>query len=68
MSDIAMTPPISMPLTAVDRCDRCGAAAKVRAILPAGGELLFCRHHYNSHEARLAELSAIVEDSASEFV
>ncbi|GAB07720.1 hypothetical protein GII30_10415 [Gordonia amarae] len=68
MSDIAMTPPISMPLTAVDRCDRCGAAAKVRAILPAGGELLFCRHHYNSHEARLAELSAIVEDSAAELV
>ena len=68
MSDIAMTPPIPMPLTAVDRCDRCGAAAKVRAVLPAGGELLFCRHHYNSHEARLAELSAIVEDSAAEFV
>ena len=68
MSDITMTPPISMPLTAVDRCDRCGAAAKVRAILPAGGELLFCRHHYNSHDARLAELSAIVEDSAAELV
>ena len=68
MSDIATTPPISMPLTAADRCDRCGAAAKVRAILPEGGELLFCRHHFNDHEARLVELSAIVEDSAGELV
>ena len=32
-------------LTALDRCDRCGAAAKVRAVLPSGGELLFCGHH-----------------------
>lgn len=68
MSDIATTPPISMSLTAADRCDRCGAAAKVRAILPKGGELLFCRHHFNDHEARLVELSAIVEDSAGELV
>ena len=32
-------------LTLADRCDRCGAAAKVRAVLPKGGELLFCGHH-----------------------
>jgi hypothetical protein len=35
------------PLTAADRCDRCGAAAAVRVILATGGELLFCRHHAN---------------------
>ncbi|AZG44183.1 DUF7455 domain-containing protein [Gordonia insulae] len=69
MSDTATTPPIYMPLTAADRCDRCGAAAKVRAVLPAGGELLFCRHHFNEHEAKLVELSAtVVEESAGELV
>ncbi|NDK89419.1 hypothetical protein GYA93_07455 [Gordonia desulfuricans] len=69
MPDIATTTPISMPLTASDRCDRCGAAAKVRAVLPKGGELLFCRHHFNEHEARLVEMSAIVlDDSATELV
>ncbi|MFT4127826.1 MAG: hypothetical protein QM662_16555 [Gordonia sp. (in: high G+C Gram-positive bacteria)] len=69
MSDIATTPPIYMPLTASDRCDRCGAAAKVRAILPKGGELLFCRHHFNDHEARLVQLSAtVVDDSAKQLV
>jgi hypothetical protein len=36
-------------LTAADRCDRCGAAAKVRAVLPSGGELLFCGHHARAH-------------------
>ncbi|CRK55829.1 DUF7455 domain-containing protein [Alloactinosynnema sp. L-07] len=45
-------------LTAADRCDRCGAAAQVRAVLPSGGELLFCGHHARAHEVRLRELAA----------
>lgn len=35
---------IELPLTALDRCDRCGAGARVRANLITG-ELLFCGHH-----------------------
>ena len=35
-------------LTAMDRCDRCGAQAYVRALLPNGLELLFCAHHNRS--------------------
>jgi hypothetical protein len=42
-------------LTAADRCDRCGAAAKVRAVLPSGGELLFCGHHAKAHGDKLRE-------------
>ena len=45
-------------LTAADRCDRCGAAATMRAVLPSGAELLFCRHHARRHETRLRQLSA----------
>jgi len=45
-------------LTASDRCDRCGAAATTRAVLPSGGELLFCGHHTRLHKERLRELSA----------
>lgn len=48
-------------LTAADRCDRCGAAAQVRAILPSGGELLFCGHHARKHKERLAELEADIQ-------
>jgi len=29
------------PLTAADRCDRCGAQAYLRVVLLSGGELLF---------------------------
>jgi hypothetical protein len=53
-------------LTAADRCDRCGAAAVVRAVLPTGGELLFCGHHANKHSERLGELAATIQDSRSE--
>ncbi|OJY50207.1 MAG: hypothetical protein BGP03_12245 [Pseudonocardia sp. 73-21] len=45
-------------LTLADRCDRCGAAAKVRAVLPKGGELLFCGHHAKAHADKLAEMQA----------
>src|ERR671938_965842 len=48
-------------LTAADRCDRCGAAAKVRAVLPSGGELLFCGHHARAHSAKLRELDIEVQ-------
>jgi hypothetical protein len=55
------TPTLTRPeLTAADRCDRCGAAAQVRAILK-GGELLFCGHHAREHEAKLKEVSADIQ-------
>ena len=55
----------SPELTRADRCDRCGAAARVRAKLPSGAELLFCQHHANKHGAKLTELSAVLETSGS---
>ena len=48
-----MNTAIAAPLTAADRCDRCGAKAYVRARLHAGGELLFCAHHGREHLPRL---------------
>ncbi|TWP49006.1 hypothetical protein FKR81_25340 [Lentzea tibetensis] len=54
-----MTTALTRPeLTAADRCDRCGAAAQVRAVLPSGGELLFCGHHARAHSEKLRELAA----------
>lgn len=62
----AMNATLTSPeLTRADRCDRCGAAARVRAKLPSGLELLFCQHHANEHEAKLTELDAVLEFSAS---
>jgi len=56
-----MTATLTSPaITRADRCDRCSAAARVRATLPSGGELLFCQHHAKKHEAKLAELAAVL--------
>jgi hypothetical protein len=55
----------SPELTRADRCDRCGAAARVRATLASGAELLFCQHHANKHEAKLVEASAVLAASAT---
>jgi hypothetical protein len=44
-------------LTAVDRCDRCGAQAYVRALLPSGLELLFCAHHNRQHSSALTKIA-----------
>lgn len=53
------------PLTALDRCDRCGAQAYVRATLPVGGELLFCAHHGRQHVAALREMGADIQDESA---
>lgn len=56
----AMAP--SQPLTAMDLCDRCGAQAYVRVILPDSRELLFCAHHSRQHAAALAKVAVEIQD------
>jgi hypothetical protein len=57
-----VTTTFATPMTAADRCDRCGAQAYVRVVLGSGGELLFCAHHGRAHDARLRELDAAITD------
>jgi hypothetical protein len=52
----------SSPLTAADRCDRCGAQAYLRVELQSGGELLFCAHHAREHGDKLKEIAVNVID------
>lgn len=54
--------PSSTALTAVDRCDRCGAQAYLRVELQTGGELLFCAHHAREHGDKLREIAVNVVD------
>jgi hypothetical protein len=57
-----MTPLLSPEITTVgeltERCDRCGAAAKLGVVLGTGGELAFCGHHANKHGAEFRPLAA----------
>jgi hypothetical protein len=52
----------SAPLTAEDRCDRCGAQAYLRVELASGGELLFCAHHAREHGDKLRQVAIAVHD------
>ena len=47
-----MSPAAPSTLTHADRCDRCGAQARVRVVLNAG-DLLFCAHHAKAYEDTL---------------
>jgi hypothetical protein len=61
---MAQTLLASTNLGALDRCDRCGAQAYVRAVL-AAGELLFCAHHGREYGEKLAREALLVQDNSS---
>jgi hypothetical protein len=50
------------PLNALDLCDRRGAPAYVRVVLPGSGELLFCAHHNRKHAEALAKIAIEIQD------
>ena len=52
------------PLTASDRCDRCGAQAYIRVVLTSGGELLFCAHHGRAHADKLRDVAQMIHDES----
>lgn len=56
------------PLTAADRCDRCGAQAYIRVTMPSGSELLFCAHHGHAHETKLRETAVSFQDDSKRLV
>jgi hypothetical protein len=56
------------PLSAIDRCDRCGAQAYVRAMLLNGGELLFCAHHAKEYAEGLKKVTARIQDETEKLV
>jgi hypothetical protein len=53
------------PLTAADRCDRCGAQAYIRVVLVSGGELLFCAHHGKRYADGLQRVAAEIHDETA---
>jgi len=58
----------SVPLNALDRCDRCGAQAYVRAVLLNGGELMLCAHHGKEYAEKLKVVAAKIIDESEKLV
>lgn len=44
-----------------ERCDRCGAAAKLTAQLGEAGALAFCGHHANRYADRISASASHIE-------
>jgi len=60
-----LTPADATELTAADRCDRCSAQARVRAIMHGGADLLFCNHHAQQYEEQLRKVAVRIIESTS---
>ena len=54
-------------LTAIDRCDYCGAQAYVR-VTGVTGSLDFCGHHYNRHQVKLDSFGFEIIDEREKLV
>jgi hypothetical protein len=55
-----LSPEITTVGSLTERCDRCGAAARLTVSLASGGDLAFCGHHGNKHAAELVRLAVRV--------
>jgi hypothetical protein len=55
------------PLNSLDRCDRCGAQAYIRAILISGGQLVFCAHHGKAYAEGLKSVLATIQDESEKL-
>ena len=53
-------------LTALDRCDQCGAQAYVRATM-ASGDLLFCAHHGAKYKEKLSATALHWHDESAKL-
>lgn len=56
-----MTEEKTWQLTAMDRCDSCGAQAFIW-VNGVSGDLLFCSHHFNKWEAKIREFAFEIVD------
>lgn len=54
-------------LTALDRCDVCGAQAYIRVEL-ASGDLIFCSHHGNEKRAQLEPVAVSWHDESAKLL
>lgn len=54
-------------LSALDRCDICGAQAYIRAVLSTG-ELIFCSHHGNEQKEKLSAIAIHWQDETEKLL
>lgn len=61
----------NQPLTANDRCDRCGAQAYLAVAVGFDGktgDLLFCAHHAREHRTALGLKTTVIRDEQDKLL
>jgi hypothetical protein len=58
---------VTYRLTAMDRCDSCGAQAYIAAEVN-GSELLFCAHHGRKYEDKLRSMATTWHDETARLL
>ena len=58
MNMLLSTPEIAIAPTMTERCDSCGAAARMELTLSSGGTLAFCGHHGNKLAPGLVKVAS----------
>lgn len=61
-------PSRNRPLTSADTCDRCGARAYVRVVLPGALELMFCAHHDRQYASAVAKVAVEIHDETDQLL
>jgi hypothetical protein len=67
MTQTLTTTPPTDELVVPFHCDRCGALAKVRVVLPSGSDLVFCGHHAREYEGKLRDIAVDIIATDSEL-
>ncbi|WP_309616192.1 hypothetical protein [Salinibacterium sp.] len=62
-----INPELDYTLSALDRCDSCGAQAYIRVTLNSG-DLLFCAHHGNQFKDKLFPTALNWHDESSRLL
>lgn len=57
----------SYQLTALDRCDSCGAQAYIRVMI-GESELMFCAHHGRRHQEKLEAIATDWHDESEKLL
>jgi len=60
MTALLSTPEFAITETMTERCDSCGAAARMELTLTNGGSLAFCGHHSNKLAGGLVKVASKV--------
>lgn len=60
MTTLLSTPEIVTVDELTERCDSCGAAARLEVSLTSGGGLAFCGHHANRHAGEVAKVARTI--------